>query len=35
MAMPLNGFRLWLVIVAVTALAVLLILTVPGSGHLK
>jgi hypothetical protein len=33
--MPLNGFRLWLVIVALTALAVVLILAAGGSGHLK
>jgi hypothetical protein len=33
--MPLSGFRLWLVIVAVTALTVALILMAAGAGHMK
>jgi hypothetical protein len=33
--MPLDGFRLWLVIVALTALAVALILMAGTAGHLK
>jgi hypothetical protein len=33
--MPLNGFRLWLVIVVLTGLGVALILLASGSGHLR